>query len=262
MGLQATVWLRVLSGLVLVGFLFLATPPAAAHRLEPINTEFASPFDPGTGNVQIGYQYFRSGSFFNQQQIPFLQLEYGFAPRFQFAVEFPVLRNKQRDQPARTGAGNLEFALRYLLAGGLQESYALSINAIVEAPSGDAAVAERATTVGGRIHLDKSFGESLFTHFNLGYRTSVNRFVEKEKSLEYSGALVWAATLHWNPGVEVVGKKQLGGASDVAVVPEVVYYAGPHLELKFGLPVGLTSSSPDFGAQAQIAIIFGKGGTR
>lgn len=237
-------------------------PAAAAHRLEPINTEFASPFEPGTGNVQIGYQYFRTAGFFTEQQIPLLQLEYGFAPRFQFTVGFPVLRNKFTGEPARTGAGNFEFSLRYLLAGGLEQSYALSVNAIVEAPSGDAAVAERATAVGGRIHFDKSFGEAVFTHFNFGYRTSVNRFVEKEKSIEYSGALVWAATLRWNPGMELVGKKQLGGSSEVALVPELIYYVGPHLELKFGLPVGLTSSTPGFGIQAQIAIAFGKGGTR
>ena len=242
--------------------MFVFVCPAQAHRLEPINTEFASPFEPGTGNVQIGYQYFRTAGFFTQHQIPLLQLEYGFAPRFQFTVEFPVLRNKFAAEPAHTGAGNLEFGVRYLLAGGLEESYALSVNAIVEAPSGEAAVAERATTVGGRLHLDKSFGEAIFTHFNFGYRTSVNRFVEKEKSIEYSGAVIWAATLRWNLGVELVGKKQLNGSSDVALVPEVIYYVGPHMELKFGLPLGLTSSTPGVGVQVQIAIAFGKGGTR
>lgn len=247
------------SGLILV---FLVACRAEAHRLEPINTEFASPFDPGTGNVQIGYEYLRTANFFTRQQVPVLQLEYGFAPRFQFAVEFPVLRNHFRGEPAQTGAGNTEFSLRYLLAGGQEYSYALSINAVVEAPTGDRAVAEHAVTVGGRLHFDKSFGESLFAHFNVGYLTSVSRFDEKEKSLEYSAALVWAATLRWNPGFEVVGRKQLGGESNLGLIPELIYYVGPHMEVKFGLPVGVTSTTPDIGFQAQVAIIFGKGGTR
>jgi len=43
----------------------------------------------------------------------------------------------------------------------------------------------------------------------------------------------------------------------LAAQPGVIYSLNHHLELKFGLPMGLTDATPQLGVRSQIAIIWG-----
>ena len=64
--------------------------------------------------------------------------------------------------------------------------------------------------------------------------------------------------LRWIPVLEILGRTNThGGNTELAVQPEVIFYAGAHVELKVGVPVRLTSTTPRIGVRAQMAIIWG-----
>ena len=244
---------RSLALLLVIGALALA---AFAHDSEPINTEFAAPFERGSGNVQTGFQYFWNTDV--HDLVP-MNFEYGFASRQQFSIDLPMLcAHRPGDTLVRPG--NIELAYRYLLAGGMEHKFAVSLNPALEIPSGDKTVAERAWGVGGALHLDTHLADRFFTHTNIGYETPVAGFVEKDKNFFYKFAAMYEATEQFQPVVEFVGRHDFhSGLTEAALVPEGIWKAGEHWELKAGIPVGLTSSTPDVGVQVQVTWKFGEG---
>jgi len=59
------------------------------------------------------------------------------------------------------------------------------------------------------------------------------------------------------PVFELVGDTNTAtGKTDLALQPEVIYRSCKHVELKVGLPLGLTSSSPGIGIRTQLAILW------
>ncbi len=245
--------------------LFLAitsffTPALWAHRLEPISTEFAVPFLPKAGGMEITYEYEREGEGTSEHAIPEAELELGVFPRLQINLGYPLLRIKEeREEPARVLGGRLEIGARYLLLGGAVRNYAISLQAGVEVPSGPREIVGDAMEVGGAIHLDRHVGERMRVHSNLGWSTSVGGSEPPERLFRYSNALVWMASLHWNPVLEVLGETETHtGETRLALQPEMIFWANRHLELKVGIPVGLTSATPAIGVRAQIAITWGR----
>ncbi len=232
----------------------------SAHRLEPISTEFAAPFEPRTGSIEIGYAYerFESGHH-TKHLIPEVEFELGLTSRTQVSFEMPEIREKFADEPATVGGGHLEIGFRYLLAGGPLKSYSISLNPRVEAPTGNRHIAGDATEAGLFLHVDKELGERVVLHGNYGWSSTIGGSEPPERLLRYHSAAVFLATLRWNPVLEILGSTDTArGQTELAIQPEIIFWAGPHLELKFGLPVGLTGSSPRIGVRAQIAIIFGR----
>ncbi len=70
--------------------------------------------------------------------------------------------------------------------------------------------------------------------------------------------IVWFATYHWLPAFELLGDSNTDtGRTELAAQPEFIYHVNPHLELKLGVPAGLTGTTPRIGARAQVAIIWG-----
>ncbi len=244
-----------------LSFLLLsASASLKAHRLEPISTEFAAPFEPRTGSIEIGYAYerFESGRH-TRHLIPEVEFELGLTSRTQVSFEMPEMREKFVDEPATVGAGHLEVGFRYLVAGGSLKRYSISLNPRVEAPTGNRRIAGDATEVGLFLHFDKELGERVVLHGNYGWSSTVGGTESPERLFRYHSAAVFLATLRWNPVVEILGSTDTArGTTELAIQPEIIFWAGPHLELKLGLPVGLTGSSPGIGVQAQIAIIFGR----
>jgi hypothetical protein len=240
-------------------FLLLAlacTPPALAHDSEPINTEFAAPFTRGAGNLQTGFEYFWNTDV--HTLIP-MTFEYGFANRQQFSIEMPVVC---AHPPGATlvRPGNIELAYRYLVAGGKEHKFAVSLNPSLAIPSGDKTVAERAWGVGGAVHLDTHLAERFFTHMNIGYETPVANFVEKDKNFFYKFAAMYEATESFQPVLELIGEHDFHSrVTRLAIVPEGILKAGERWEIKGGIPVGLTSSTPDVGVQLQVTWKFGEG---
>jgi len=243
------------SRLLLLLFLLLAVP-ALAHDSEPINTEFASPFARGAGNLQFGFSYFWNAELHDVVPMAF---EYGFAPRQQLSLELPVLC---AHEPGATllRPGNMEIQYRYLLAGGAERKFALSLNPSLGIPSGDKRIAERAWEAGGALHLDTHLHSRFFTHMNVGYETPFARFEEKEKNFFYKFAAMYEATERVQPVLEFLGEHDFAsGETRAALVPEAIWRAGERWELKAGVPLGLTSSTPGVGVQFQVSWKFGEG---
>jgi hypothetical protein len=247
---------RNLFALLLIFFALMFIVPASAHDSEPINTEFAAPFARGSGNLQFGFEYFWNTDLHDTVPLAF---EYGFASRQQLSIELPVLC---AHEPGRTlfRPGNIELQYRYLVAGGAERKFALSLNPSLGVPSGDKRLAERAWEVGGAIHLDTHLHDRWFTHMNIGYETPVAGFEEKEENFFYKVAAMYEASERVQPVVEFVGEHDFhSGETRAALVPEAIWRAGEHWELKAGVPLGLTSSTPDVGVQVQVTWKFGEG---
>lgn len=245
---------------ICLGLMASAPPAAQAHKLEPISTEFAAPFAPRAGALEITYEFEKEkepGA--SEQAIPEVELELGLLPRLQINVGYPLLRvDEGVGEPARTAGGRVELGARYLLMGGSTRGYAVSLQGEVEAPTGSSAVVGDATEVGAALHIDRYLGERVRLHSNLGWSTSIGGEEPPERVFRYSNAVVWLASLRWNPVLEVVGETETrSGETKLAVQPELIFWANKHLELKVGIPVGLTSSTPDIGVRAQVAIIWG-----
>ena len=226
-----------------------------AHDSEPINTEFAAPFARGAGNVQLKFQHFKEAESYDL--LPF-EFEYGFASRQQFAIEFPLTRRVDQDQ-SHIRPGNIGLSYRYLLAGDNARKFSLSINPELELPTGDKRVAERSVDAGLFVHLDTNLAKRFWTHTNVGYETQVARIDEREKNLVYKFAAMYEAR-HWIQSViELIGSHDLAAhTTEMAIVPEVIFVPDHPWEMKFGLPVGLTKSTPDIGIQLQLTWKFGK----
>lgn len=236
-----------------------AALPARAHRLEPISTEFAAPFAPWKGGYEITYEFEREGRGASEQAIPETEMELGLFPRFQVNVGFPLLRvDEGPGEPARTGGGHVEAGARYLLFGSAARSYAVSLQGTVAAPTGSSALVGNATEVGAAIHIDRYLNKHARLHSNLGWSTSIGGDEAPERIFHYSNALVWMASHRWNPVVELLGETETRtGETRLAVQPEMIFWGNSHLELKVGVPIGLTSNTPNVGVRAQIAIVWG-----
>lgn len=223
---------------------------AAPHDSEPINTEFASPLAPRTANLNFDLQHFDGNP---SDTFVLLGLEYGVARRMQLGADLPVVRRVTVDGRSATGVGNLSLSYRYLLAGGNERPFAVSINPQAELPTGNASVAERAYTAGASLHVDAHRGEKLWLHSNFGYQTAVAHFVEKSKDFDFAVAGMYELAERWHPVIEVFGHHDFTGAvTELSVAPEVIYSAAKHWELKLAVPIGTTSSTPNIGVQFRV----------
>ncbi len=210
--------------------------------------------------MEIGYAYdrFERGRH-TRHLIPEVEFELGLTRRTQVSFEMPEIREKFAGEPATVGAGHLEIGFRYLVAGGPLKSYSISLNPRVEAPTGNRRIAGDATEVGLFLHYDKELGERVVLHGNYGWSSTIGGSEPPERLFRYHSAAVFLATLRWNPVLEIVGSTDTARwRTELAIQPEIIFWAGPHLELKLGLPVGLTGAAPRIGVRAQIAIIFGR----
>ncbi len=253
--LKARVFLRP----VVIVILFFTVAPAHAHRLEPINTEFAQPLRPGQTNLEISYEYEREpGGEGTEHVMPEFELERGLTRRVQFQVGIPLVRVKEGNEPATLSGGHLELGFRALLAGGGNRSWVLSFQPSVELPTGNRRLFGNGTEVDAALHLDKFFGRSLRWYTNVGLASAVSGEEAGEKFLRYSSAVVIPLTRRWHLAPEIIGTRRFAdNRTLLAAQPEVIYSLNDHLELKFGLPLGLTDATPRLGVRSQLAIIWG-----
>jgi hypothetical protein len=221
----------------------------------------ALPFEPGTGNQKVVYEYEREEAGVNRQALPELELEFGAISRWQFNLGFPLVRVKEgADEPATMAGGKLELGGRYLLFGGGDSNHAVSVQGTIEAPTGNRDLFGRAAEIGPGLFVDRYVGRRLRLHSNLSWRTTVWGGEAPERVFEYHNAAVWFATSRWFPVLELLGATNTGdGDTEFAVQPEVIFRASPHLELKFGVPLGITAQTPDIGVRAQVSFLWGEG---
>lgn len=229
--------------------LLLLPSGASAHDSEPINTDFASPLARGTANLNFDVQHSPNST---DENIAAIGFEYGVAQRMQFSLGMPLAR--RRYDPSRTviGTGNLSLEYRYLLAGGNEEPFAVSINPEAELPTGNHGAADRAYTAGAAIHVDAHHGDKLWLHSNFGYETPVAHFDEKEKNFTFSVAGMYELIEKLHSVLEIFGQHDFNTSlTRVSVAPEIIYAVGEHWELKAAVPIGATSTAP-FGVQFRV----------
>ena len=230
--------------------LLLSPGVASAHDSEPINTDFATPLARGTANLNFDVQHFRHAT---DEDIAGLDFEYGFARRMQFTLAMPVSRHMNAPGQSVIGAGNLEFQYRYLLAGGNEKPFAISINPEAVFPTGNPGVADHAYSLGAALHVDAHRGDKLWLHSNWGYSTSVANFDEKEKDFRFAVAGMYEVTEKLHSVVEVFGDHQFNGSTtQMSVAPELIYSLAEHWELKAAVPLGTASSTPSVGVQFRL----------
>jgi hypothetical protein len=234
----------------LVGF-------ALAHDSEPINTNFAAPFAPGAGNIQVGMQTFHNVHLYD---FTTLDLEYGFAPRQQFSLGIPLMRSDGGSETYYR-PGNLEMEYRLLIAGDNRRRFALSLNPGAELPTGDKRVSESAWAAGGTVNLDTHLAEKWWTHSNFGYFTQVANITEREKSFVYNNAIMYELSERLRPVLEVIGSTDFANhQTALSIAPEAIFAPNHHWEIKAAVPVGVTKAAPTVGFQLAVVWKFGEKG--
>jgi hypothetical protein len=224
---------------------------------EPILTRSAIPFAFGAGSVKLDYAggVGRSGG--NSQIVPEAMMEVGLQSGLEVLLRFPLLRVTRRDSSV-VGGGQLAAGARYLLTGGWGHTYAVSVQTVVEAPTGDTQLVGDATQVMPSILAEWRPAHQLAIHSNFTFDRSIGG-TRKAEFLEYANAVVWRGTNHLFPVFELVGSTNgFTGQTQLVAVPEMILRAGPHLEVKAALQLGLTAVTPAVGLRFELARMWGK----
>jgi hypothetical protein len=233
--------------------------PMLAQVEEPILTKSAIPFGVGAGSVKFDYAggIGRTGG--NSQIVPEATLEIGIRDGLEVLARFPLLRVNLKPQDTTViGGGQLATGARYLVAGGADRAYAVSVQAIVEAPTGDTRLVGNATQVMPEVLADWRPLSQVVIHSNLNFDRSVGGGSPKAAFLEYSNAVAWRAATHLVPAFELVGSTNtITSRTQLIALPEIILRAGSHLECKAGLQLGLNAATPALGLRAQLAWSWG-----
>jgi hypothetical protein len=246
-----------------MGCLWLALTVAAsavrAQIAEPIQTNSAVPFEPGSGGVKLDFASGIGRGGGTSQTLPEGALQVGLLKGLEALVRFPLLRIRTPSaELAVVGGGHLAVGARYLLSGGAERRYAISSEVIVETPTGDTRLDGNATEVTSSLLAEWHPRRQLVIHSNLRFEHSFGGTGTRTAFLEYASALAWLAARHVVPALEFVGSTDtISGRTELIVQPELIFRAGPHWELKAGLQRGLNDRTPPFGVRAQVAWFWG-----
>jgi hypothetical protein len=231
-----------------------------AQVAEPILTKSAIPFGSGAGSVKMDYAGGIGQEGGSSQVIPEGTLEMGLRDGLEVLARFPLLRvNLKPQQDTVIGGGQVAMGARYLLTGGADRPYGVSVQAIVEAPTGDTRLVGNATQVMPTVLGYWRPIRQVVVYANLTFDRSIGGTGPSAAFLEYQTAVTWRATTHFVPAFELLGSTNpVAGRTQLVVVPEVILRAGPNLELKAGLQVGLNAEAPELGLRVQLGWSWGK----
>jgi hypothetical protein len=231
-----------------------------AQVAEPILTKSAIPFGTGAGGMKLDYAGGIGAEGGSSQVIPEGTLEAGVRDGLEMLARFPLLRvNLGGLHGTVIGGGQLAIGARYLLAGGADRPYALSIQGVVEAPTGDSCLVGNATQVMPTLLWYWRPIAQMFVYSNLTFDRSIGGTGPSVAFLEYQSAITWRATSHFVPAFEFVGSTNtIAARTQLAGLPELIFRAGPNLELKAGLQLGLNARAPDLGIRVQLGWFWGK----
>jgi hypothetical protein len=224
---------------------------------EPILTRSAIPLDSGAGSIKLDYAGGLGRSGGNSQVIPEAMLEVGIQNGLEVLLRFPLLR-VAKGASSVVGGGQLAAGARYLLTGGSAHTYAVSVQTVVEARTGDTQLVGDATQVMPSILAEWRPLHRLALHSNFTFDQSIGG-TRRAQFLEYSNAVVWRAANRLFPVFELVGSRNgFTGQTQLVAVPEVILRAVQHLELKAGLQLGMTSVTPAVGLRIELAGTWGR----
>jgi len=248
-----------IAGLAILG---ASVRPAAAHRLEPINVEYARPFRWGSGVVKITHSRVHFNEVSNELE---MEVELGLTDWLQVSVGQPVAWVTEPGEGANVGFGNLETGLRFLVAGGQPgDGYAVSLNPEFAFVSGATGVRDPAQEWGFLVHVDRYTPKWLF-FANVGWNQGVRPGEEGvlERGVVYRLAAVRLLDKHWNPTVSILGTHEFpGDRTHLQVAPEIQYFKNSWVEFKVAFPISVTrptASGGRVGFQVQASFALGRG---
>ena len=230
-----------------------------AQIAEPILTKSAVPFAPGAGGIKLDYAGGLGPSGGPTQIIPEATLEQGISNGLEFVLRFPLLRLSEANGSTIIGGGQLAFGARQLLVGAPSAPFAVSLQAILETPTGNTRIVGDAAQVMPTLLADWRPLRRVAAHTNVTFDRSFASRVSRASFLEYATAFAWDRSARWIPVLEFVGSTNTFNMRTQAVTqPEVILRVGTHLESKAGLQLGLTSNTPSVGIRIQFAAFWGK----
>jgi hypothetical protein len=233
--------------------------PAASQIEEPILTKSALVFGPASGSLKLDY----SGSLIQtgatSQIIPEFTLQAGVFQRVEGILRFPLLRVEPGNGATVIGGGQLAAGAKYLLMGGPGTSAAISVQGVVEAPTGDSRLVGDATQVMPEVLADWHVTRHVVSYTNVSWDLSLGGTGKRISLITYESALALASRLPITPALEFAGSTNTSTGRTLAVMePDLLFRKGTHFELKLGVPAGLNSRSPTLGLHAQLAMFWGK----
>jgi hypothetical protein len=238
----------------------MSAVPIAAQIAEPILTNSAIPFAPGSGGIKLDFVTGVGRAGGASQAIPEATLQVGVFTGLEALVRVPLLRVRLPSPDFSViGGGHVALGARYLFAGGVQRRYALAAEVIVEAPTGDTRLVGDATEVIPALLAEWRPASPIVIHSNLRFDHSLGGTVAGTAFLEYENAVAWLASEHIVPVFEFVGSTNtITSRTQMIAQPEVVARHGAHWELKAGLQLGLNRPTPSAGIRTQLAWFWGK----
>lgn len=237
----------------------LPASPAAAHRLEPIDTEYAAPFAPGAGVFKIGcgHNAFEAA----REDEAEAEIELGLLPRLQISLGQAYVWQKGRGR-RRSGFTNLETGLRYLVAGGGSHPYAFSVNPGFTPVTGSRRVREGLSNYGASLNADY-YGKSgwlFFSNVGFGQASRGEDGDPRERTVFYRLAAVHNLSYRWSPTVELLGEHDVAsGRHELTLVPEIQFFKSQWIEFKLGAPVKLSHGAGRLGVRFQATFGLGRG---
>ena len=259
-------WLRVMKTdtdrcmkLVRIAGLVFISLPAFSQIEEPILTKSAQTFVPASGSLKLDYagSIIHTGA--SSQIIPEFTLQGGLAKRLEVIMRFPLLRFRPEDGTAVIAGGQVAVGGKYLLIGGPSKTATISVQGVIEAPTGDSSVVGNATQVMPAILADWHLTKRLISYTNVAWYSSFGGTGRHLSFIGYDTALVLASPRRLIPALEFAGSTNASNGRTQAVIqPDLLFRKGAHFEFKLGMPAGLNSISPTLGIHAQLAIFWGE----
>ncbi len=240
------------------GLLFTSLP-ASSQIEEPILTKSAQVFAPASGSLKLDY----AGSLINNgassQIIPEFTLQQGLANRLEGILRFPLLRFQPESGSAVIGGGQVAIGAKYLLTGGPEANATISVQGVIEAPTGDSRLVGNATQVMSEIVADWHLTRRLISYTNLAWDSSFGGTARHMSFIGYDTTLALARRRRLIPALEFAGSTNTSNGRTQAVIqPDILFRKGAHFEFKLGVPAGLNAISPTLGIHAQLAIFWGE----
>ena len=233
--------------------------PAFSQIEEPILIKSAQVFAPASGSLKLDYAGSIIHTSASSQIIPEFTLQEGLGKRLEGILRFPLLRFQPESGPAVIAGGQVAIGGKYLLIGGPDANAAISVQGVVEAPTGDSRLVGNATQVMSAMLADWHLTRHLITYTNVAWDFSFGGTGRHMSFIGYDSAVALAGPRRVIPALEFAGSTNTSNGRTQAVIqPDLLFRKGAHFEFKLGVPAGLNSISPTLGIHAQLAIFWGE----
>ena len=228
-----------------------------AQVMEPLLAKTARVFARGDAGLEFDYASGIGGKT-NAQVIPETTLEAGLYSRLEVLVRFPLLRVVSR-QESVIGGGQVALGARYRLPGPGTRKFVISLQTILEAPTGDSRLVGNATQIMPAVMADWRPGRVIAVYSNAAVDRPVGGSGPRFTLFEFQDAVTVRTSRRIAAALEVAGSTNVpSGRTQAAALPEVLVRLGRHFELKAGFQRGLNRATNANGVRAQVAWFRGR----